>query len=51
MKSLERGIKATGANEVTLASLSSGDYTYINALLDYCNNYIHEKSVSIALPL
>ena len=50
MKSLERGIKATGANEVTLASLSSGDYTYINALLDYCNNYIHEKSVSIALP-
>lgn len=43
-------LKATGHEEISLSSLSSSDYTHIEALLNYLIEDCTEKKVNIALP-
>ena len=49
-KNIEKGLKAIGTSEVTLSSLSSGDYSRIIELTDYFNHRYKEKKVSFSLP-
>ncbi len=46
----EEMVKNTGYNEITLASLSSSDYSKINELVETLNTKFTGKNVSLALP-
>ncbi|MEA2014417.1 MAG: TIGR03960 family B12-binding radical SAM protein, partial [Thermodesulfobacteriota bacterium] len=46
----EEMLSSTGHNEVSLLSLSSGDYSHIEYLLTSLMNQYYEKRVAIALP-
>ncbi len=50
MDSIEKGLRLTGVNEVTFASLSSGDYSHIVELCDYFNDLYSKKGISVSLP-
>ncbi|MCL2565821.1 MAG: TIGR03960 family B12-binding radical SAM protein [Defluviitaleaceae bacterium] len=50
---LEQGIgliKATGYEEISLLSLSTGDYSHFKALMDELIDYSNEAKVNISLP-
>lgn len=50
MKSVEKGLKLSGVNEVTFTSLSSGDYSQILPLTAYFNDKYKSKKISVSLP-
>ena len=50
MKTVEKGLKLSGVNEVTFTSLSSGDYSQILPLTTYFNEKYKSKKISVALP-
>lgn len=50
MKSVEKGLKLSGVNEVTFTSLSSGDYSQILHLTAYFNDKYKSKKISVSLP-
>ncbi|HOV14058.1 MAG TPA: TIGR03960 family B12-binding radical SAM protein, partial [Spirochaetota bacterium] len=47
---IKNGLKSLGTTEVTLSSLSSGDYSKIFELTDLFNYYYKKKNVSFSLP-
>ncbi len=47
---IDDGIKKTGANEITLSSLSSGDYSQIINLTEYFTNKYSRYNISFSLP-
>ncbi len=49
-KMAEEMLSSTGHNEISLLSLSSGDYSHIEYLLTSLMNQYYEKRVAIALP-
>ena len=46
----EKTLSSTGHNEISLLSLSSGDYSHIEHLLTSLMNEYYEKKVALALP-
>lgn len=50
MKSVEKGLKLSGVNEVTFTSLSSGDYSQILPITAYFNEKYKAKKISVSLP-
>lgn len=46
---IDRGLKNTGYDEVSLLSLSSGDYTSLLSLVSSCSGFIAKK-ISISMP-
>lgn len=50
MKSVEKGLKLSGVNEVTFTSLSSGDYSQILPLTTYFTDMYKSKKISVSLP-
>ena len=50
MKSVEKGLKLSGVNEVTFTSLSSGDYSQILPITAYFNERYKAKKISVSLP-
>lgn len=50
MNSIKKGLRLTGVNEVTLSSLSSGDYSQLLKLMDYFNDKYSQNGVSLSLP-
>ncbi|MCD6487283.1 MAG: TIGR03960 family B12-binding radical SAM protein [Syntrophobacterales bacterium] len=49
-KMAEKMLSSTGHNEISLLSLSSGDYSHIEQLLTSLMNQYYEKRVALALP-
>ena len=50
LKIIEDSLKATGYEDVSLVSLSTGDYTCLSPLLSTLMDRYMEKKVSISLP-
>ena len=50
IKTIDYGVKSLGTNEVTLSSLSSGDYSKIEKLSEIFNNRYSIKNISFSLP-
>ena len=50
MTYLSKGLKATGYDEVSMLSLSSGDYSQIEALLSQAMNICRSDNIAISLP-
>jgi len=46
---IDEGLAKTGYDEVSLMSLSSGDYTLLSGLLSKCSGFLSEK-ISISMP-
>jgi len=49
-KMAEEMLSSTGHSEISLLSLSSGDYSHIEYLLTSLMNKYYEKRVALALP-
>ncbi len=47
---IEKGLKETGADEVTFTSLSSGDYSSLIELTDLFNQRFKDRQISFSLP-
>lgn len=43
-------LEVTGAEEISLSSLSSSDYSYLKELLDFLIDHVKDKRVNISLP-
>ncbi|MCB9899659.1 MAG: TIGR03960 family B12-binding radical SAM protein [Planctomycetes bacterium] len=50
VEAAEQAVAATGYDEITLTSLSSGDYPWIEDLLSAMNARFAERKVSVSLP-
>ena len=43
-------LKSTGYDEISLLSLSSGDYSHINILMSQLMSYCHQERIAVSLP-
>ncbi|ETR70173.1 MAG: radical SAM domain-containing protein [Candidatus Magnetoglobus multicellularis str. Araruama] len=43
-------LKSTGYDEISLLSLSSGDYSHINSLMSHIMSYCHQEKIAVSLP-
>ncbi|MCG8568511.1 MAG: TIGR03936 family radical SAM-associated protein [Spirochaetes bacterium] len=50
LEAIDHGIEVLGVDEVTLSSLSSGDYSCLFDLLDILNKKYQHKKISFSLP-
>ena len=46
----ESALKSTGYNEISLLSLSSGDYSHINTLMSQIMSYCQQEKIAVSLP-